>query len=782
MLQAVRGYHRYEPLVYLKLLFGIKLVDYVLLAALAMTVHVIVNNKYIGHLVVVLYFASTMVSGLIGLQNQMLIYGSDPGWTWTDLNGLSPFVEGLVWFKLYWAAWALLLSVLASVFWVRGREHGVARRLTLARQRLHGPALRAAAIAVTLVLTLGGFVFYNTHVLNTYESEDDVLERLAEYERRYKRYEDAPRPSLAAVKLNVELHQREGGAEIRGTYRLVNRTTHPIDSVHVLLSPNVQTRTIGLDRTARVAVDDSVLYYRIYVLERQLAPGDSLAMNFEVAFHPSGFRNAGAPTDVTSNGTFIEGGTWLPRLGYLAGREIMDPDERRKHGLPLRKLEFSAGDVEARGRGVELTDIETVIGTDPQEIAITPGSLVREWNENGRRYFHYRTDEPTRFSGTILSARYAVKEDKWNGIPLRLYYHPSHDINADRMMRSMRSSLAYYSEQFGPYQFRELRVVEIPRYQALARAHPHTIVFSEGSAFLTRVDSGQVDRTFFVVAHETAHQWWGGQVIPASAPGGAMVSETLAQYSSMMVFEKEYGPELTRDFYNYNLDFYLTSRTVFTNREVPLLDVAGQKYVHYFKGAVAMYTLRDRLGADAVNGALRRFREKYAGADAPPATSRALYAELQAATPDSLRPLLSDLFEHITLWDVRTDSVRAEPDGAGAWRVTLHVDASKARADSIGRQTPVPMDDLVEVGVFAGDAGTEDGPGEPLYLQQHRIRSGTRTITVTVPRRPTRAGLDPYRKLIERERDDNVAEVAGDAVRRGDARALPRSATPAGER
>ena len=63
LLQALQGYHRYELVVYLKLLFGIKLVDYVLLAALAMAVHVIVNNKYLGHLVVVLYFASTMVAG-----------------------------------------------------------------------------------------------------------------------------------------------------------------------------------------------------------------------------------------------------------------------------------------------------------------------------------------------------------------------------------------------------------------------------------------------------------------------------------------------------------------------------------------------------------------------------------------------------------------------------------------------------------------------------------------------------------------------------------------------
>jgi len=196
---------------------------------------------------------------------------------------------------------------------------------------------------------------------------------------------------------------------------------------------------------------------------------------------------------------------------------------------------------------------------------------------------------------------------------------------------------------------------------------------------------------------------------------------------------------------------------VYTNREVPLLDVVNQSYVYYFKGAVAMYTMRERLGADVVNGALRRFREKFAGADAPPPTSRALYAELQAVTPDSLRPLLSDLFEHITLWSVRTDSAVAEPAG-GAYRVTLFVNASKARADSVGTQTPVAMDDAVEVGVFAG-AALDGSLGETLYLKQHRIRSGKQTILLTVPRLPTRAGIDPYRKLIERDQDDNVAAV-----------------------
>jgi hypothetical protein len=758
ILQALQGYTRFEISVYLKILFGIKLVDYVLLAALATAVHVIVNNKYLGHLIVVLFFVSTMVSGLIGVTNRMAIYGSDPGWVWSDMNGIAPFIAGLVWFKLYWAAWALFFALLASVFWVRGRELGVRRRLALARQRLQGGALRAAVVVLTLIVTLGGFVFYNTHIVNAYTTPDEITEGRAAYERKYKRFEGAPSPSVFAMRLNVELYPAEAAAEIEGTLRLVNREDRAIDSIHVLPSAQVETRALRFDRGARLVVDDSALRYRIYALERPLAPGDSIAMTFTLVQRPRGFRNAGAPTDVTRNGVYILA-SWMPALGYSSGRELTDEKTRRERGLAPRKEAVSAGDVEARAgtKPVQLVDMETTIGTDARQTAISPGTLVREWTEKGRRYFQYRTDEPLRYGVAILSAEYAIRRDTARGVKLAVYYHPTHEVNVDRMIRSMRASLAYYGEQFGPYQFKELRVVEFPLYAAGARAHPPTIAFSEGSAFLTRVDSGDVDRTFFVVAHETAHQWWGGQVIPAQAAGAGFVSETLAQYSAMMVLETTYGEAMAREFYDYNMQQYFSNRSVYTNRERPLLDVTGQPYVHYFKGAVAMYTVRERLGAAAVNGALRRFRDRYAGTDGPPPTSHALYAELKAVTPDSLQPLLADLFEHITIWDVRTDSATAERAN-GAYRVTLFVDASKARADSVGNQTPIEMNDLVEIGVFAGSANNTS-PGESLYLKQHRIHAGKQAIVITVPRLPARAGIDPHRRLIERVRDDNTREI-----------------------
>lgn len=51
--------------------------------------------------------------------------------------------------------------------------------------------------------------------------------------------------------------------------------------------------------------------------------------------------------------------------------------------------------------------------------------------------------------------------------------------------------------------------------------------------------------------------------------------------------------------------------------------------------------------------------------------------------------------------------------------------------------------------------------GRPLYVRKHRIRSGEQTITVTVPRKPVLAGIDPYHLLDweEGEDDDNIEGV-----------------------
>ena len=770
LLQALQGYYNFEPGLYIKVLFGLTLLDHVLLAALAMTIHVLVNQKYIGHIIVLL--ASVFgVAGPMMAIHRLLVYNSSPGLTYTDMNGFGPFLEPFLWFKAYWTAWALLLSVIAILFWVQGPELGLRNRIAQARARFRDPvAVRIAAVAIALIVAVGGFVFYNTNILNEYRGRGEAGLPAVAYERRYRQFEHTPQPVLTGVNLRVEIYPDEPAVDMRGSYTLVNRTAAAIDSVHIVLDRDVDARSMSLDRPSNLRVSDDETGYRIFALEQALQPNDSVRLSFDVAFRPRGFRGTSAiQTDVVRNGSYFDR-RLLPFVGYQPFFEVSGPARKRFGLTPRPQLPPAAdgnGDVEARRRdeferNEDGVRFEMIVGTAADQTAIASAPLRRSWNEHGRRYFHYGTETPGRFGGSVFSANYAEVEDRWRDVDLRIFHHPGHPQNPRRMIDSMKASLDYYTSTFGPYQFNLLRIVETPPYSLTGgRALATTIAFGE-PAFITRVKEGGGDMTFFGTAHEVAHSWWGGQLRGALVQGQAVLSESLSNYSAMMVTEKIRGRHEARRVYDFQMDRYLGRRRDFPN-DVPLIAIEDHPHIAYGKGAVAMYTLREQIGDDAVNTALRRLLEKYRDSGPPYPTVLDLVRELRAVTPESLQYLITDLFETVTLWDMKTTHAAATRKDNGQYEVTLDIDAKKLRADSGGRETETPMDDFVEVGVFAADSADASGvagAGERgvalMYLERHRIHSGKQTIRITVPHEPGRAGIDPLRKLIERDRDDNI--------------------------
>jgi len=392
-----------------------------------------------------------------------------------------------------------------------------------------------------------------------------------------------------------------------------------------------------------------------------------------------------------------------------------------------------------------------------------------------RRWFRYVSDVPMLNFYSFLSGRFVVRDTVWRGVRIEVLHHPGHEYNVARMLRAVQRSLDYYTREFGPFQHRYVRIVEFPRYADFAQSFAGTIPYSEGIGFIADVQSDDIDYPFFVTAHEVAHQWWGHQAVPADVQGAAMLSETLAEYSALMVMEQEYGRAQIGRFLRHELDGYLKGRGFEWRAEMPLALVENQQYIHYNKGALAMYALRDRAGEAAVNGALRSYLEEVRFRPAPYPTSLDLLRHLRAAVPDSLHGFMEDLFETVTLWDLQ--AIRAEgtdlPDGR--YRVDLTVGARKVRAAPLGEEREEPLDDWIEVGVFGED------PDEPIWLRRYRFDGRPRTFRILLHQRPRRAGIDPLHKLIDRDLDDNVRAITrapGSAVRRGPppdtSRLLPR--------
>jgi ABC-type transport system involved in multi-copper enzyme maturation permease subunit len=762
--QAWNGYYNFEIGLYVKgVLFEIG-IPFLQIAVLALLAQVLTSNRYAGFLVMLLYFISFPILQAIDLDHRLYWYANSPGTAYSDMNGYGHYVQPTFWFYTYWTFAALLLMAVIHLFWPRGRDTDLRSRRRVARQRFTPRVAAFMAAAALAMLATGGWIFYNTNVLNDYVTGDARLDRLSDYEKQYKQYETLPQPKITAVYAEVDIFPERRSAAIRGRYTLRNKTTQPIPRLHVLLDPRVQVHTLDI-ANATLEQHDSVHGYRVFRLAEPLSPAAELTLAFELERAERGFVNSNANDDLTYNGTFFNNLSNFPHIGYQSALEMQDPNERRRRDLPpierMPKLEDDSARINNYiSSESDWIDFETIVSTSADQIAIAPGYLQQEYERDGRRYFHYKMDAPILGFFSYLSARYTVARDRWNDVAIEIYYDAKHPYNVQRMIDAVKKSLDYFTTAFGPYQHRQVRIIEFPRYAAFAQSFPNTIPYSESIGFIARIeDPDDIDFVFYVTAHEVAHQWWAHQVVGGNVQGATVTSETMSQYSALMVMEKEYGAPLMRRFLKYELDNYLRGRGGELIEELPLLRVENQAYIHYSKGSLVTYALRDYLGEARLNSALEGYVARVRFQEPPYTTSLELLNAIRAAAPEHAA-LLDDLFERIVLYDHRAAEATAERLPDGRYRVRLAIESRKYQAAGDGTETEVPVDDWIDVGVFAAPEPGRTELGKPLLLEKRRIQHTTSVIEVVVDEEPARAGLDPYNKLIDRNPDNNTITVS----------------------
>jgi ABC-2 type transport system permease protein len=761
-IQTFQGYRHYEIGLYLKGLFGIELIDYWLICVLAVAIHSLVNQKYLGNFLMIVYFVAVSFAGLAGFEHNLYKYASTPPYIYSDMNGFGHFMLRVRAFQAYWAAAALLLALGAYLFWVRGTPSGLRGRIAIARRRFTLPVAVTAGAGAVAMAGLGAFIFYNTNILNHYQTPDDQLARQADYEKKYKSLANAPQPKITAVKVAVDLFPREQQVRMRGTYTLMNKTDKAIDTVHLFFASGeeVDVKKLELGVPAELTRNDAYIGVRSYHLASPMAPGATLDLTFDLAIGAHGFTNTGAFTNVEYNGSFVNGGLLLPVIGYQKQGELSADRERKKFGLPPSERMRERDD--ARGLAemdfipdADFITFETTVSTEEDQFAIAPGYLQKEWTEGGRRYFEYKMDSPIPDFFAFQSGRYAVKKDHWNDVAIEVYYQPGHEYNLDRMIAATKSGLDYFTANFGPYQHKQFRIIEFPRYDRFAQSFPNTIPYSESIGFIARVredNKDDIDYPYYVTAHELAHQWWAYQVVPGNVQGATMLTETLAQYSALMVMKHKYGEEKMQKFLQYEMDRYLIGRSTEQKKELPLARVENQDYIHYRKGSVVMYALQDYIGEDNLNRAIRAFRDEHAFKGPPYANSAQLIAHIRAVTPPQYQYVIDDMFDTITLYDNHATSATAKALPDGRYEVTLKVAAKKFRADELGKEAEIPLADWIDIGVL-------DADNKPLFLEKKKIERAETEFTVIVDRKPARAGIDPYNKLIDRRPKDNTVAV-----------------------
>ncbi|HMB60392.1 MAG TPA: hypothetical protein VKN35_10815, partial [Xanthomonadales bacterium] len=447
--QIISGYSNFELGMYAQQLLFYQALNIGLIAVLAIFFQVLTNNKYFGMLLMVLYIVSTFVLDNIGLEHNLYQYAGRPGAPLSDMNGAGHFLAAGMWYQLYWALFAVVLSVLAYLMWNRGTLAGAKERFSQIRVA-SGPA-SVALMAAGLVgfVATGSYIFYNTNILNPYLTQDKTELHQIEYEEKYRQYEFDPRPRIIDVKTEVDIFPQERRYDMRGSYILENRTDKPLTEIQVVLNPQAEVHDLSL-QGAEVAWQDEDHNYTSFALNSPMAPGEQLELAFRTSIENRGFRNRSNLSSVVYNGTFFNSTEATPTIGFTRNWMLTGRPERRRHGLDpidrMPKLE----DERARRNSYLAADadwinFETVVSTEQGQTVIAPGYLEKEWDENGRHYAHYKMDAPIQNFYSYLSADYAVQRDQWNDVDIAVYYHGPHDYNVGRMIEGVKDSLEYFT-------------------------------------------------------------------------------------------------------------------------------------------------------------------------------------------------------------------------------------------------------------------------------------------------------------------------------------------------
>jgi ABC-2 type transport system permease protein len=768
-IQAARGYFNFEIDHYLLWYVLPDAVSWVQLAILSIFVQALSPNKYVGWGVMGLYVVSTTVLSTLGFEHNLYNFGGITRIDLSDMNGQGHVWIARAWFEAYWTAFCAILAVFTYALWRRGTETRLRPRLRRLPRRLAGPAGAILAVALVSFAGFGGYIFYNTNILNSYRTSLDRERWDADYEKQFLPMLDLPEPSVTDMTLAVDIAPHLPSAKVTGDYVIENRTDAPLPQALLTWSCSLRDVVIEVEG-AKVETDYKDFASRTYAFDPPMAPGEKRHIHFATLWARPGFSNGGAmgqvPTAVVDNGSFINNFDVAPFIGVNTGALLKDRAKRRKYGLAAEHRLPKLDDDSARSRnwihGDWLASADITVTTDADQTPMAPGYKISDETLNGRRTARFRTEAPIIPFFSIQSAVYDTHTDKLGDIDLTVYSHPGHPYNAAPMLAAMKFSLDLYSKIFSPYQFHQARITEVP-YGAFAQSFANTIPYSENAGFLVHhTDPDKIDFATYVTAHEIAHQWWGHQVVSADMQGGSMLTETFAQYSAMLTVEKMFGKAQIRKFLKYELDAYLRGRSGDVVEELPLGRVENQQYIHYRKGAVVMYFLKEEVGEEVVDRALRRLLADYAFKPAPYPSSKDFLRYLREEAGPEHDQLITDLFERITLYDIKMGKSQAVARPDGKFDVTIEVEAKKLYADGQGKETEAPLAEDFEIGLFDIEPGKPGFDDKNIVLSTRLpLVSGKQTVTLIADHAPKFAGVDPYNKRITRNSNTVIGKVEG---------------------
>jgi len=776
----------------------------ILYCTLIMFIQNFMPNRVVGMIVGGL-FVGAILFGIpqLPFANPLINYGSVPTGGFSEMNGFGDMTS-YTWYLTYWMGLTGLFATASIWLWRRGVQTSLLNRLKSVKSQFTlGTSLLGAVSA--LAFFGAGASIYNGLEENNFRTAEERTQLFAKLEKELGPELLKPLPKIRDVELDVQFFPSTRSVNTTGHYIFENTTGAPLTQLYVSGTIGNPENVAQLDIQGASWSHETELEkahasegIRLYKFSPALAPGASARIDFDITLPTP---TLGGNQTIRNNGTFVNNLQIAPRLGIIDFR-LRNPDQRRRQDLPEFEEAADRTDVEARKANffspdADYVNFKATVCTDAGQIPIAPGRAVKIYEQDGRPCRDYVPNEPIAFFFAFVSADFETAEDTWTSpdgekVDLAIYYDRQHDYNIALMLEAMKDSLDVFTETFGPYQYETLRIMEFP-YGNFAQSFAGTIPFSENIGFVidpgNPEDNSTIDLATYVTMHEIGHQWFGHQIVPANVKGFNVLSEGLTENAAMTAYENTYGWQKARRVLEQRtVRAYLTGRTLDSSNEPPLATAGGtQQYIIYSKASWVFWGLKQYIGEDNMQGAIRAFLNEYGGTGSPYPTTLELIEYLRAAAGPDYQQLITDYFNRLTFWDMKfvidgEDNISVTENEDGSFKATFTIDLDKRTAsEKTGREVSIleaeyekagddetkgelireaeALNEWIEIGFYDKDPDETFGD-EWIKLERVHISAAKTTFSFDMETRPTHILLDPRRLLIERNVDDNKVILA----------------------
>jgi ABC-2 type transport system permease protein len=562
-------------------------------------------------------------------------------------------------------------------------------------------------------------------------------------------WKDAPQPAIADVALDLKLDPARRWISDHGSYELINDRDAPIERFALTGGEHWKKVSWTLDGKPYKPENRSGLY--VFTPPAPMPPAGRVRVGFQLegAFPRGITKNGGGNQEfILPSGVVLTSfsPSFAPVVGYM--EEIGVKKDENQYEPRVYPDDFYKGRTDAAfGSGHPFTTRIAITG--PAGFTFNSvGTRTSDQVHGSQRTVVWQSDYPVRFFN-VVGGHWAVQP----GHGTSIYYYPGHRYNIAEMSVALDAARRWYSEWFKPFPWRELKLSEFPNLASYAQGFPTDISFSEGIGFLTKSDV-KTDAVFMVTAHESAHQWWGNLLTPGKGPGGDLLSEGMAHFSTALLTDQVKGPQARMEFLKRIEETYGDSRR--SDAERPLVKVDGSHdgdtTLTYDKGGWVFWMLYQQLGRERDLAGLRKFIADWGnGPDYPVLQDFTAAMRPFAPDPAAYDDFVKQWFHQVVVPEYRlSDARKVAMPGANSWKVTARV-----KNAGTGRMA-------VEVAAARGDRFVKDKPN-PLYhdaRQTVTLGAGEeRTVEILCAFQPERVLIDPDVKVLQLRRKAAVVKL-----------------------